>query len=99
MNSTRPLPEVLTLKQAADYLQLKQTTIRRMARDGALPGRCVEQEWRFLKSALEDWLRGRDGRSILLQQAGALADDDTLAELRKSIYAARGRPETESSPC
>lgn len=95
MNSIKPLPEVLTVKQAADFLQLTQQTIRRMARDGVFPGRCVGQDWRFLKAVLEDWLRGRDSRAVLLQQAGALADDDTLPALRKAIYAARGRPETE----
>ena len=42
-----------------------------------------------------EWLRSHDSRDILLQQAGALADDDNLAELRANIYAARGRPETE----
>ncbi len=34
-----------------------------------------------------------DGRAIFLSQAGALSDDETLAELRDSIYAERGRPE------
>jgi phosphoesterase RecJ-like protein len=39
--------------------------------------------------------RGHDSRTILLQQAGVLADDDTLPELRAAIYAARGRAEAE----
>jgi hypothetical protein len=40
-----------------------------------------------------DWLRSQSGRAILLQQAGILADDDSLAELRATIYQARGRSE------
>jgi hypothetical protein len=35
---------------------------------------------------------------ILLQQAGALASDETLAQLWASIYAERGRPEYEEAP-
>jgi len=39
--------------------------------------------------------RKTDSRAVLLQQFGALAADPTLPALRKAIYAARGRPETE----
>ena len=35
-----------------------------------------------------------DSRTILLQQAGALAEDETLPDLRATIYAARDRFET-----
>ena len=40
-----------------------------------------------------DWLRSQSSRSTLLQQAGAFADDTSLAELRTTIYQARGRSE------
>jgi hypothetical protein len=36
-----------------------------------------------------------NSKSIFLQQAGALSDDSSLADLRDSIYQARGRSETE----
>jgi hypothetical protein len=49
-----------------------------------------------LKSAIDNWLHPVDGRQILLQQAGAFADDDSLAELRRAIYQERGRLESES---
>jgi hypothetical protein len=50
---------------------------------------------------LEDWRRGvggRDGRTALLEQAGAFKDDETLPALRAAIYAARGRPEVPEEP-
>ncbi|MCA2814317.1 MULTISPECIES: hypothetical protein [unclassified Microcystis] len=34
-------------------------------------------------------------KTVFLQQAGALRDDSSLADLRDSIYQARGRSETE----
>ncbi len=37
----------------------------------------------------------KDSRAILLSQAGALKDDDTLDELLEHIYRERGRSETE----
>ena len=88
-------PDVLTLEEVADYLRLPKEIVERHATQGQIPGRRIEDTWRFLKAAINDWLRSHDNRTILLQQAGALAADDTLPELRAEIYAARGRPEAE----
>lgn len=71
--------EVLTLDEVADYLRLPKETVERQAAKGQLPARRIEDTWRFLRSAVDDWLRSQDSRVILLQQAGALADDETLA--------------------
>ena len=95
MNQLTTVPEVMTLEETATYLRLSEETIARQASRGQLPGRQIEETWRFLKAALDDWLRAQDSRTILLQQAGAMADDETMDELRASIYAQRGRPETE----
>jgi hypothetical protein len=38
-----------------------------------------------LRSAIDEWLHGRDSRTILLQQAGAFSDDETLAEIQAQI--------------
>ena len=95
MSQTTKLPEVLTLEEAADYLRLPREIVERQAGHGQIPGRCIEDTWRFLKDALDEWLRSQDSRTVLLKQAGALADDETLAALRDAIYAERGRPETE----
>ena len=95
MNQVMLVPDVLTLDETAHYLRLPKETIERQAAQGQIPGRRIEATWRFLKAAIDDWLRSYDGRTILLQQAGALAKDETLPELRAAIYAERGRPEAE----
>ena len=95
MGRIMPMPDVLTLEEAADYLRLSEETIERQAAQGQIPGRRIEDAWRFLKAAIDDWLRSLDSRMILLQQAGVLATDETLPELRSAIYAERGRPEAE----
>ena len=87
--------EVLTLDEAASFLRVSPEAIMRLVVQQALPGRQIEGEWRFLRAAMADWLRERSGKAILLSQAGALADDESLAELRASIYRERGRPEVE----
>jgi excisionase family DNA binding protein len=88
--------EVLTLEEAAGYLKMPQDAIEREVNQGKIPGRRIDRTWRFHKSALDEWLQGQDGRSVLLSQAGVLADDDTMAQLRSDIYVARGRSEAPS---
>jgi excisionase family DNA binding protein len=91
------IPDVLTLEEASGYLRLSIETVASLALKGNIPGRKIENDWRFLKSAIDDWLRAKNSSSILLSQSGVLADDDSLAQLRKSIYQARERPEIDDS--
>jgi excisionase family DNA binding protein len=89
--------DVLTLEEAAGFLRISAQSAEKLATQGTIPGRRIHDEWRFLRSALEDWLRRPDYKQALLNQAGALRDDESLAELRDAIYAARGRPEADHS--
>jgi excisionase family DNA binding protein len=86
---------VLTLDELADYLKLPPEMLLRQVNQGNLPGRKIEDTWRFLKDAVDDWLRTQDSRTILLQQAGVFADDPILPEIRDDIYKKRGRSETD----
>ena len=90
------LPDVLTLEETASYLRMPTETIERVATKGQLPGRRIEDSWRFLREAIDEWLRSSDSRTVLLQQAGALSDDDMAADLLSSIYQLRGRPEKDA---
>lgn len=81
--------EVLTIEEVADYLRLPQEVILQEATQGHLPGRKIADTWRFLKEAIDDWLRTQDSRAILLSQAGALADDDSFEDLLEKIYQER----------
>jgi excisionase family DNA binding protein len=89
------IPDVLTLEEASVYLRLSVETVASQALKGNIPGRKIENDWRFLKTAIDEWLRSKNSKSILLSQAGILADDDSLTQLRESIYEARERPETD----
>lgn len=90
------LPDVLTLEETASYLRMPTETIERVATRGQLPGRRIEDSWRFLREAIDEWLRSSDSRTVLLQQAGALSDDDMVADLLSSVYELRGRPEKDT---
>ena len=87
--------QVLTIEEVAVYLRLPEEVVLNEAAQGHLPGRKIADTWRFLKDAIDDWLRTQDSRAILISQAGALADDDGFDELLENIYRERGRKETE----
>lgn len=49
-------PEVLTLAEAADLLQVEEGVVQAMADAGELPGRRLGDEWRFARLGLLRWL-------------------------------------------
>jgi excisionase family DNA binding protein len=51
------LLDVLTLEEASAYLRLPVEAVLRQALQGNIPGRKIEDNWRFLKTAIDDWLR------------------------------------------
>lgn len=51
-----PVREIMTPREAAEYLSVHVRTIYRLARNGDIPGRKMGGSWRFKKDALDDWL-------------------------------------------
>jgi excisionase family DNA binding protein len=49
-------PDVLTLPQLAELLQVDEKTVRSLATTGDLPGRKLGRHWRFSRQAVLDWL-------------------------------------------
>jgi excisionase family DNA binding protein len=49
--------DVLTLSQAAEYLQLPEDAVRAVAEAGRLVGQNVGGEWRFVRDSILTWLR------------------------------------------
>lgn len=87
---------VLTPSEAAKFLRITKTKLLKLAAQGEVPARKVDDDWRFLRTALEDWLRGkRSSREVFLSQAGAFKDDETLMPMLEEIYRRRGRPMVE----
>jgi excisionase family DNA binding protein len=88
--------EVLTLAEAAAYLRVTENELTRLVRDQGLPGRKLGDGWRFLKTALQDWLRVPPSKKEgLLMQIGAFKDDPDLGEMLATIHKQRGRTEAE----
>lgn len=51
------LGEILTLAEAAEYLRVDEQTLAELAAKRQVPSQKIGDEWRFLKKALDDWLR------------------------------------------
>jgi excisionase family DNA binding protein len=49
-------PDVLTVEQLAELLQVDAKTVRSLATSGDLPGRKLGRHWRFSRQAVLDWL-------------------------------------------
>lgn len=94
------MDEVLTLPEAAAYLRLSEADVLQLVHSQSLPGRCTGNEWRFLKTAIQQWLSASSStlearKAALLAAAGTFKDDPDLVPLVEEIYRRRGRPITE----
>ena len=88
--------DVLTLAETAEYLRVSENEVACLIREQGLPGRKLGGEWRFLKIALQDWLRAPPSKKEGLRlQIGAFADDPNLGEMLEQIHKRRGRQDAE----
>jgi len=55
---TEHYSEILTLKQAADFLQISERTLQRIVKIGEVPGTQVGGQWRFDREQLRGMVRG-----------------------------------------
>ncbi|MBI3410841.1 MAG: helix-turn-helix domain-containing protein [Planctomycetes bacterium] len=91
MNDFAPKHEVLTLEEAAGFLRLTSRETRELAKKTDIPGRLIGRKWRFLKSALEEWLCRNHRKKQILKSAGIFKDDPSFSKLVEEIYKERRR--------
>jgi nitrogen PTS system EIIA component len=49
-------PEIMTLRDVAEYLQLNERTVLKMAQSNEIPSTKVVNQWRFMRSLINEWL-------------------------------------------
>ena len=54
------MKEIMTPREAADYLSVHVRTIYRLVKNREIPGRKIGGCWRFKKDALDEWLSIRE---------------------------------------
>jgi len=48
--------EIMTVKQVAEYLQMDEHTIYKLARSGQIPSIKIAGQWRFKKEVIDRWI-------------------------------------------
>jgi PTS system nitrogen regulatory IIA component len=56
MDRIQAVREVMTLEEVAEYLQVSEKSVLRMAQSGKIPAAKVANQWRFMRSVVDDWL-------------------------------------------
>lgn len=51
-----PPPEVMTITDLAEYLQVSKSSLYKLAQSGRVPGQKVGKHWRFHKEVINRWL-------------------------------------------
>ena len=59
MSDTTP-KDILTVREAAEYLQLAESTVYQLVKKQKLPGRKIGGTWRFSRRGLEQWIARPD---------------------------------------
>ncbi|HAJ57445.1 MAG TPA: DNA-binding protein [Candidatus Omnitrophica bacterium] len=52
-----PQKEIMEAKEVAEYLHLHPFTVHKFAREGKLPCFKIGNDWRFRRSAVEEWVK------------------------------------------
>jgi excisionase family DNA binding protein len=89
--------DVLTLAEVAAYLRVSEADIVDLMRRKGMPGRKIGNEWRFLRTAVQEWLRLPEKENFWWKHFGALKEDPYLDQMLDQIYRDRGRPQTEGA--
>jgi excisionase family DNA binding protein len=90
-----PPVEVLTLAEAAEYLRVSEAEVLDLIQNQGLPSRKVGAQWRFLKAAIQDWLRVPEKGDFWSRNFGALKGDPYLEEILERVDRERKLAEME----
>jgi len=69
------MPEIMTLKDVAEYLRINERTVAKLAGEGKIPGMKVASQWRFSREAIDGWLSSR------MQAAGEAQEESPRVHL------------------
>lgn len=54
--------DILTIKEVAEYLKVKEKTAYKLVAEGKIPGFKVGGSWRFRKQEIEEWIEKQSQR-------------------------------------
>ena len=57
---------IMTIDEAAEYLDLHPLTVRRLARDGEIPAFKAGRQWRIQRAILDRWITEESKKNVAL---------------------------------
>jgi excisionase family DNA binding protein len=94
-SASKPAAEVLNLGEVATYLRLTEAAVLQLVEEQGLPARRAGDDWRFLLSAVQDWLskvpRPASNNDAWRALAGVWKDDADFDNFVEEINKERKR--------
>ena len=81
--------DILTAKEAAEYLKLSVETVKAKAREGLMPAAKIGREWRFSRRQLLEWIEEGGAIPERLVDLGLL---DAVLESKETEPLADAKP-------
>ena len=79
---------LMTTKEAAEYLKLNYMTVYKLAQRGRIPASKIGGNWRFRKDLLDDWL-ARQAR-VIEGNVLVVDDDPGILEMLSEVVSRKG---------
>ncbi len=77
------MAELLTLEEVAEYLRVTKKTVYRLLEKRSIPSLRVGHQWRFDKTAIDNWLRTNS--SSVVVNLLVIDDDPVICDLFRDI--------------
>ncbi|HSS63661.1 MAG TPA: helix-turn-helix transcriptional regulator [Gammaproteobacteria bacterium] len=72
------LPRLLSVRQAADYLQINEKKVYALASEGRIPGTKITGKWLFPRDLIDQWLTESSHGGVLTDRLVVAGSDDPL---------------------
>ena len=63
--------DIMTMDDLSEYLKISKSTLYKLATEKKLPGQKIGKRWRFHRTAIEDWVKGRPDKNDGADRSGS----------------------------
>ena len=82
------MSDLMTTKEAAEYLKLNYMTVYKLSQRGRIPASKIGGNWRFRKDLLDDWLAKQ--ATVIEGMVLVVDDDPEIREILKEVITRKG---------
>ena len=82
------MSDLMTTKEAAEYLKLNYMTVYKLSQRGRIPASKIGGNWRFRKALLDDWLAKQ--ATVVEGNVLVVDDDPEMVEMLNEVISRKG---------